>query len=55
MNENVAKVIAENGYYGSVDKKPVTEQELFSLQEEFLNRRDQYDKERFVWARKIQD
>lgn len=51
MNENVAKVIAENGYYGSVDKKPVTEQELFSLQEEFLNRRDQYDKEIQEWIK----
>ncbi len=51
MNENVAKVIAENGYYGSVDKKPATEQELFSLQEEFLNRRDQYDKEVQEWIK----
>lgn len=51
MNDNVAKVIAENGYYGSLDKKPATEQELFSLQEEFLNRRDKYDKEVQEWIK----
>jgi hypothetical protein len=51
MNENVAKVIAENGYYGSLDKKPATEQELFLLQEEFLNRRDEYDREVQEWIK----
>lgn len=49
MNDNVARVIAENGYYGNVDAKPATEQELFSLQEELLNRRDKYDKEIDEW------
>lgn len=51
MNENVAKVIAENGYYGSLDKKPATEQELFLLQEEFLNRRDDYDRKVQEWIK----
>lgn len=51
MNENVAKVIAENGYYGSLDKKPATEQELFLLQEEFLNRRDDYDRKVQEWVK----
>lgn len=51
MNDNVAKVIAENGYYGSLDKKPATEQELFLLQEEFLNRRDDYDRKVQEWIK----
>lgn len=51
MNENVAKIIAENGYYGDLDSKPATEKELFILQEEFLNKRDQYDKEIEEWVK----
>ena len=51
MNDNVARVIAENGYYGSMDKKPATEQELFNLQEEYLNKRDIYDQEINEWIK----
>lgn len=52
MNDNVARVMAENGYYGSVDEKPDTEKELFYLQEELLNRREKYYREIDEW---IQD
>ena len=51
MNDNVARVMAENGYYGSIEDKPDTEKELFYLQEEFFEKRDQYDKEVGEWIK----
>ena len=51
MNDNVARVMAENGYYGSIDDKPDTEKELFYLQEEFFEKRDKYDKEVQEWIK----
>lgn len=42
MNDNVARVMANNGYYGSIDDKPETEKELFILQDEFFERREKY-------------
>lgn len=51
MNENVARVMAENGYYGSIDDKPDTEKELFYLQDEFFEKRKVYQEAVKEWIK----
>lgn len=51
MNENVARVMAENGYYGSVEDKPDTEKELFYLQDEFFEKRKVYQNAIKEWIK----
>lgn len=43
--DNLKDKIAKKGFYGTVDEKPPTEQELFALQTQLFIERDQYKKE----------
>lgn len=51
MNENVARVMKENGYYGTVKEKPDTEKELFDLQDKLFEKREEYDKAVAEWIK----
>lgn len=41
----------KNGYYGKIDDKPDTERELFKLQDELFNKRDEYDNAVKEWIK----
>lgn len=52
--DNLNDKIAEKGFYGTIDEKPPTEQELFALQTQLFVERDQYKKEYEEYSKELE-